>query len=273
LQRKNLDPGGHVVREKTLSLLCSPVRHEPLKLIKKNGQEFLVSEKSLEKFIIRDSIPVFIRQEEIVGLNKKYQKMYDRIALGYDFFEKIGAFFLRKSQKEIRCEFIKELEIRENYRVLEISIGTGINLKYLPEASNYFGIDISWGMLKKCIKNMKHWGLGAELFLCEAEALPFKDGVFDVVWHMGGINFFNDKAQAIKEMIRVAKSGTKIVIVDETEKHSKSVYERIPFVKRFYRNRNKIISAPVEFVPEEMLDVQVKEIWNGRLYCLTFRIP
>lgn len=254
-------------------MLCSPKTHEPLKLIKENGQEFLVSEKSLEKFIIRDSIPVFIRPEEVSGLNKKYQKMYDRIALGYDFFEKIGTFFLRQSQKEIRYEFIKELEIKENYRVLEISIGTGINLKYLPQGANYSGIDISWGMLKKCLKNMKHWGLSVELFLCEAEALPFRDGAFDVVWHMGGINFFNDIAQSIREMIRVAKSGAKIVIVDETEKHSKSAYEKIPFMKKFYRNRDKIISAPLELVPEEMLDIQLKELWNGRLYCLTFRIP
>lgn len=254
-------------------MLCSPKTHEPLKLIKENGQEFLVSEKPLEKFLLRDSIPIFIHEEEILGLNKKYQQMYDRIALGYDFFEKIATFFMKKNQKEIRAELIKELEIRENDRILETSIGTGINLKYIPRPVNYFGIDISWGMLKKCLKNMKHWGLNAELFLCEAEFLPFRDKVFDIVWHMGGINFFNDRAQAIGEMIRVAKSGTKIVIIDETEKHSKSAYEKIPFVRRFYKNRDKMISAPVELVPEEMLDIQVKELWNGRLYCLTFRIP
>jgi PII-like signaling protein len=33
-----------------------------------------------------------------------------------------------------------------------------------------------------------------------------------------GIDFFNDKARAIAEMIRVAKPQTKIMIVDETEK-------------------------------------------------------
>jgi ubiquinone/menaquinone biosynthesis C-methylase UbiE len=31
-----------------------------------------------------------------------------------------------------------------------------------------------------------------------AEHLPFVDGVFDAVLHMGGINFFNHKAQALR---------------------------------------------------------------------------
>jgi len=46
--------------------------------------------------------------------------------------------------------------------------------------------------------------------------LLFVDGIFDVVFRVGGINFFNDKARAIAEMIRVARPGTKIVIVDES---------------------------------------------------------
>ena len=50
------------------------------------------------------------------------------------------------------------------------------------------------------------------------EALPYKDNSFDSVFHVGGINFFNDKKAAIEEMIRVAKPNTKITIVDETSK-------------------------------------------------------
>ena len=46
-------------------------------------------------------------------------------------------------------------------------------------------------------------------------------GAFDVVFHMGGINFFNDKAQALQEMVRVAKPETKFVIVGETEQITK----------------------------------------------------
>ncbi len=61
------------------------------------------------------------------------------------------------------------------------------------------------------------WKLGVTLFKGTAERLPFQNEVFDVVFHFGGINFFNDKAAVIREMIRVAKPGIKFVIGDENE--------------------------------------------------------
>ena len=68
-----------------------------------------------------------------------------------------------------------------------------------------------------------------------AECLPFKDKSFDVVFHFGGINFFNDRAAAIREMIRVAKPGTKFVIGDENEDLAQR-YENIPVMDGWYGN-------------------------------------
>jgi ubiquinone/menaquinone biosynthesis C-methylase UbiE len=67
-------------------------------------------------------------------------------------------------------------------------------------------------------KLLKRWKINGTLVHCEGENLPFADNSFDVVFHCGGINFFNDKQKAILEMIRVAKPGTKLQIVDETER-------------------------------------------------------
>lgn len=39
-----------------------------------------------------------------------------------------------------------------------------------------------------------------------------------MVFHIGGINFFNDKGKAVVEMIRVAKPGAKIYVGDEKKK-------------------------------------------------------
>ena len=46
---------------------------------------------------------------------------------------------------------------------------------------------------------------------------------------------FNGKERAIREMIRVAKPGMKIVMVDETERVVKSMYEKMPIVRWYYR--------------------------------------
>ena len=60
-----------------------------------------------------------------------------------------------------------------------------------------------------------------DLFLAMAESLPFKGEVFHNVLHIGGINFFSGKAQAIQEMARVVRPGGKVIISDEAERFAK----------------------------------------------------
>jgi ubiquinone/menaquinone biosynthesis C-methylase UbiE len=169
--------------------------------------------------------------------------------------------------------YLGKLEIRPGDKVLETSVGTGLNFKYLPRGIRRYGLDLAWDMLANCQENFRRWRMDGELFLGNAERLPFADESFDVVFHTGGINFFSDRARAIEEMIRVAKPGSLILIVDETEKHVKAAYENIPYTREFYKGRDKAVTAPVDLVPAEMEDVRVESIFNGRLYALTFRKP
>lgn len=198
--------------------------------------------------------------------------MYDRIAPTYDIVTLTAHFIVRALKREY-INILKGLDIKDGDKVLEVSIGTGLNLKYLSKNASYYGLDISSGMLKKCQKNLKKWGMEAELFLGEAENLPFKDNSFDVVWHSGGINFFNDKAKAIQEMIRVAKPKTKIVIIDETEKVAKGNYEKTPFVRKFFKGREENITMPIDLVPAGMLDISEKLMLKDRVYIITFIKP
>lgn len=110
------------------------------------------------------------------------------------------------------------------------------------------------------------------MFQGTAEYLPFKNESFDVVYHVGGINYFNDKQRAILEMIRIAKNGSKIVIVDETEKLVTGTYQKNPITKKYY-DQNEDISAPIQLIPDEMVEITYKEICKGLMYCLTFRKP
>jgi ubiquinone/menaquinone biosynthesis C-methylase UbiE len=193
------------------------------------------------------------------------------IARFYDPAETLYRWVFRK--EDLRTDHLKELAVTGSARVLEVSVGTGPNIPHLPSDCEVFGLDISWRMLKRCRKHLAKWKRTAELFLGEAERLPFRDGIFDVVFHVGGINFFNDRARAIAEMIRVAKPGTKVVIVDETEKVVKEIYEKTPFTKKYFQKRENAVASPVDLVPHDMLDIRSKEIGDGRLYCLSFRKP
>jgi hypothetical protein len=74
-------------------------------------------------------------------------------------------------------------------------------------------------------------------------------------------------------MIRVAKPGTKIVIVDETEKGA-VVYRRTsPGFERMFDGKREAITVPVDLVPSNMQQVRVDHVWRGYFYCLEFRKP
>lgn len=248
-----------------LSLLCDPDTRYSFEVEAGN----LRNTATGRVYPMRDGIPLFV--STVTGPNLKYQNLYDRLAPGYDLAEKLYRWITRKP--DFRPEYLKELEIVPKAKVLEISVGTGANLPYLPDDIDFYGIDLSWGMLRKCQKNLRRWHRTAHLFQAEAERLPFRVEAFDCVFHVGGINFFTDKARAIKEMIWVAKPGTKIVIVDETEKEIRENYQRNPATRRHFEPGSEKVRCPIDLVPDEMLEVAAREIADGRLYCLTFRKP
>lgn len=267
------------MKSKTVSLLCDPITHDPLDLVGELGDnrdehEFLVNRGTGKQYPVRQGIPSFLDETEVVGSNKKYRDLYDRIARGYDITEIIGARLMYGGRDKVRQAILKDVQVPAGARVLEVSIGTGTNLKYFPSEAEYHGLDISRGMLEQCQRNLKKWRLEAELFHGNGEALPFNDRVFDVVFHFGGINFFSDKKKAILEMIRVAKPGAALHIGDETEDLAKE-YANSPllFSREFYAERLGNIVNPVELVPPEMLDIKSNEIWNGKFYMLSFRNP
>ncbi len=161
-------------------------------------------------------------------------------------------------------------------RVLEVSIGPGVNLPYLlarPDVGEVHGLDISPGQLRRCQSFVQGHGWRVPLYLANAEALPFGDATFDAVFHIGGINFFNDKARAIAEMVRVAKPGTRIVICDENERGARAYERTLPGFKRTFQGDRQAVTAPVGAVPPGMQELRAFDVWKGWMYCLEFRKP
>ncbi len=253
------------MENEVLSLLCDPDTRYSFEL----EANSLRNTATGRVYPIRDGIPLFV--STVTGSNLKYKNFYDRIAPGYDLAERLYRLFMRTP--DWRREILNELEVSVRARVLEVSVGTGTNLRYLPADVERFGVDLSWGMLRKCRRNLGRWGLKANLFQCEAERLPFRAEVFDCVFHVGGINFFNDKARAIKEMIWVARPGAKIVIADESEEAVRELYQRNPLSKPYFESGGEMAQPPIDAVPEEMQEVKVRKAAGGKLYCLTFRKP
>ena len=258
-------------RPKTVALLRSPFTREPLHVVSEEGREALVSSPG-ERFPVRNGIPAFLKPEDLTGDNGKYNHLYETIGGFYDDTQRIFL-ALKGFNRNVYFEsYMSLLEVKPGDSVLETSVGTGLNYKYLPRGVKLSGLDLSPEMLANCQANLRRWEMEADLYLGNAESLPFADSSFDVVFHVGGINFFNDRAKAIREMIRVAKPGSLLLIADETEKHVKGVYEKGPG-GHLYKNRKQAVAAPVDLVPPEMQEIHLDIGRTGEWYMLTFRKP
>ena len=262
-------------RPQTLRILQSPATGQPLQLVRKGSRQALVTSAG-ERFPIRNHIPDMRRPGDLTGDNQKYNHLYETIGGFYDDIQRVVSACTAMDGDAYVRSYMSPLEVKGGDSVLETSVGTGLNFKYLPRGVSLTGIDLSPEMLTRCQTNLRRRGLQGDLFLGNAECLPFADESFDVVFHVGGINFFNDRAKAIREMIRVAKPGSRILIADETEEHVKEMYERGPITSGFFRNRKEPVTAPVDLVPPEMWETHLellKPMGKNRFYVLTFRKP
>ena len=229
---------GWECRPQTLRILQSPATGQALQLVRKGRSQSLVTSAG-ERFPIRNGIPDLRRPSDMTGDNQKYNHLYETIGGFYDDIQRVVCACSAMDGDAYVRSYMSPLEVKAGDSVLETSVGTGLNFKYLPAGVSLTGIDLSPEMLANCRTNLRRWGLQGDLFLGNAECLPFADESFDVVFHVGGINFFNDRAKAIREMIRVAKPGSKILIADETEEHVKDMYERGPITSSFFKNRKE----------------------------------
>lgn len=247
----------------------------------------LVCQQCQRRFPIKAGIPHFIRNDELSGLNRKYARLYNLISPFYDanFFiaNYVRRQFFPAGEEQARREVADRLEIAPGNRILETGIGSGANIPFLlTEAPGLeiFGMDIAPRMLQQCRRRQQNWDVELELFLAKSEALPYQDETFDVVFHVGGINAFSGKEQAIAEMIRVARPGTRIVIADEVEEVATeaSLLSRLSVLLFFGRRLTEEIYSfrpdeLLELIPKALTEVELRTIWEGKGYLLEFRKP
>jgi ubiquinone/menaquinone biosynthesis C-methylase UbiE len=255
-----------------LTLLRAPGSGETLQT---EGSGTLIS-TSGARFRLRHGVPDFRTPADLTGANGHYNRLYQLIGGFYDDIQRVVAPMQGFNRGIYVHSYLDFLEVKPGDRVLETSVGTALNFHYLPANIERWGLDLSDGMLEVARVNLDRWGLPSTLVLGNAERLPFADESFDVVFHVGGINFFSDRAAAIREMIRVAQPGSRLLIADETEEHVRQTYERGVFTSSFYRNRQEAVATPIDLLPPEMEEVHLETlnvIGKNRFYVLTFRKP
>jgi ubiquinone/menaquinone biosynthesis C-methylase UbiE len=105
--------------------------------------------------------------------------------------------------------------------VLEVAVGTGLNLEAYPDDVTLTGIDLSDAMLDIARGRSKELGRPATLLQANAHELPFDDESFDTVVCTFGLCAIPDHTRAITEMTRVLRPGGRIILVDHVESTSR----------------------------------------------------
>jgi ubiquinone/menaquinone biosynthesis C-methylase UbiE len=105
--------------------------------------------------------------------------------------------------------------------VLEVAVGTGLNLEAYPDDVTLTGIDFSDAMLDVARGRSKELGRPATLLQANAHELPFDDESFDTVVCTFGLCAIPDHTRAITEMTRVLRPGGRIILVDHVESTSR----------------------------------------------------
>ncbi len=133
--------------------------------------------------------------------------------------------------------------------VLEVAVGTGLNLPHYPGGVTVTGLDVSEQMLG--IARSRAGRLGREVALRRgtAHALPFADASFDTVVCTLGLCAIPEHEVALDEMIRVLRPGGRLVLVDHVASSSRLargaqwLLERftIPLAGEHFRRRPSLL--------------------------------
>jgi phosphatidylethanolamine/phosphatidyl-N-methylethanolamine N-methyltransferase len=140
--------------------------------------------------------------------NDFVEGVYDKLAKVYDLI-------FGPTLHPGRIQAIQHMNIQPGERVLEVGVGTGINLSLYPKDATVTGIDFSSSMLEKARERVARKGLrNMRLLQMDAADLKFADDSFDIVYAPYLISVVPDPVKVAREMRRVCRPGGRIIFLN-----------------------------------------------------------
>lgn len=138
---------------------------------------------------------------------RRWQQAWDKHAGRYDKEMGFWDRHLFKDSRSWICE-------QARGDVLEVAIGTGLNLSHYPTGVSITGIDFSGPMLVIARQRADQLNLMVDLREADATCLNFPDATFDTVVCTFGLCAIPDDEAALAEMVRVLKPSGRLLLAD-----------------------------------------------------------
>ncbi len=140
--------------------------------------------------------------------NHFVERVYEKLAVVYDLI-------FGPTLHPGRVEALKKMNIQAGDRVLEVGVGTGINLPLYPSTCSVVGVDLSLHMLEKARERVFDKGLrNCRVLEMDAASMSFPDESFDIVYAPYLISVVPDPVKVAQEMKRLCRPGGRVVILN-----------------------------------------------------------
>lgn len=161
-------------------------------------------------------------------------------------------------------------------RVLEVACGTGTNLRYLPDAVEYVGIDISEAMLARAWETLDRVDVDGRLERMDAQELSFADDSFDTVISSFSTCTFPDRVAALDEMARVCRPDGRVVLIEHgrSDVDLLARYQEYRADAHYERSGCRLTQEPLEVLERSALVLGESDTAQfGRITTITARPP
>lgn len=146
---------------------------------------------------------------------QRVRSVFDSVAPKYDVMNDLMSAGLHRLWKRYTLTVANP---QPGQQVLDIAGGTGdLSLAFAAKVGatgRVVHTDINEAMLREGRNRLLDKGLVLPTLVCDAEKLPFATGSFDFVSVAFGLRNMTHKDQALAEMLRVLKTGGKLLVLE-----------------------------------------------------------
>ena len=250
-----------------------PLSHKPLRIIKENEKISMVTDEG-STYPFFNEIPDLTYPVELKKADRETKEFYDQRSEAYE--KNLHLTFKTHNENEEKCRnsFVDSLDLKPDYKVLDLACGTGrdslIIANRLNRNGKIFMVDISYEMIKICKEKTQHMQIPKEYCIANAAYLPFPDNFFDALYSFGAVGEFSEIKKSLFEMVRVTKPGGKIVIGDE----SIPPWLRETYFAKVLMTTNPQFKAelPLNEMPIEARNVRLRWVIGGVFYLIDFEV-